>query len=136
MSIPNTFQPPKQAKMKITCLVPENLLIAFLPIYFFYWDAMAIFNLFKNILSKTEEIKPKKPNSSSLFNTFSFFFNKWAINMDPYCVEAHCNTMHHYNLSPAFQGQTSGKTKSLFTFSCPNYSKSIQRDFRSYHIHV
>lgn len=55
MHIPNPFQPPKQAKKKIIYLVPGNLLIAFLSIYFSYWAATAIFNLFKNILSKTEE---------------------------------------------------------------------------------
>lgn len=56
MSTPNPFQPPKQAKMKITYLVPGNIFIAFFPIYFYFWDAMEIFNLFKNILSKTEKI--------------------------------------------------------------------------------
>lgn len=55
MSTPNPFQPPKQAKMKITYLVPGNIFIAFFSIYFYFWDAMEIFNLFKNILSKTEK---------------------------------------------------------------------------------
>lgn len=104
MSIPNPFQPSKQAKMKTTYLAPGNLFIAFLPIYFFYWDAMAIFYLFKNILSKTEKkIKEKNPNSPHYLIIIFLFFNTWSLNMDTYRMEAHYCNRCHYNLSPALQ---------------------------------
>lgn len=51
-------------------------------------------------------------------------------------MEARYYTRHHYNLSPAFQGEISGKTKSLYVCFTVLITEMPFRKILSYHIYV
>lgn len=56
--------------------------------------------------------------------------------MDTCRMEARYYTRHHYNLSPAFQGEISGKTKSLYVCFTVLITEMPFRKILSYHIYV